>query len=200
MSNATSAAATFLAGLLLAGAAMTAAAQDFKPGLWEIKQKPELDPQRQAQMEQMQKQMAALPPEQRKQLESMMSKNGVSMNFQGGELTLKSCVTREQADRAGIPKTEGKCEHDSKRTGDRMLVWGGTPGNLGVAIGSGASYDPVQDTWSALPDAPAGYANWNHTAVWTGSLMIVWGGSSGNALNSGGRYDPMTDTGACQRL
>jgi hypothetical protein len=122
MSNATSAAASFLAGLLLAGAAMTAAAQDFKPGLWEIKQKPELDPQRQAQMEQMQKQMAALPPEQRKQLESMMSKNGVSMNFQGGELTLKSCVTREQADRAGIPKTEGKCEHDSKRTGDRMLV------------------------------------------------------------------------------
>ena len=122
MSNATSAAASFLAGLLLAGAEMTAAAQDFKPGLWEIKQKPELDPQRQAQMEQMQKQMAALPPEQRKQLESMMSKNGVSMNFQGGELTLKSCVTREQADRAGIPKTEGKCEHDSKRTGDRMLV------------------------------------------------------------------------------
>ena len=34
MSNATSAAASFLAGLLLAGAAMTAAAQDFKPGLW----------------------------------------------------------------------------------------------------------------------------------------------------------------------
>ena len=73
---------------------MTAAAQDFKPGLWEIKQKPELDPQRQAQMEQMQKQMAALPPEQRKQLESMMSKNGVSMNFQGGELTLKGAVIK----------------------------------------------------------------------------------------------------------
>lgn len=113
---------SLIAGLLLAAAAMTASAQDFKPGLWEIKQKPQLDPQRQAQMEQMQKQMAALPPEQRKQLESMMSKNGVSMNFQGGELTLKSCVTKEQADRAAVPRTDGKCEHDSKRTGDKMLV------------------------------------------------------------------------------
>ncbi|WP_431266072.1 hypothetical protein ACQ859_12630 [Roseateles chitinivorans] len=74
---------SLIAGVLLAAAAMTASAQDFKPGLWEIRQKPQLDPQRQAQMEQMQKQMAALPPEQRKQMESMMSQHGVSMNFQG---------------------------------------------------------------------------------------------------------------------
>lgn len=113
---------SLIAGLLLAAAALSASAQDFKPGLWEIRQKPQLDPQRQAQMEQMQKQMAALPPEQRKQLESMMTKNGVSMNFQGGELTLKSCVTKEQADRAALPRTEGKCEHDSKRSGDKLLV------------------------------------------------------------------------------
>src|SRR5436309_3018943 len=35
-----------------------------------------------------------------------------------------------------------------------------------------------------------------HTAVWTGSLMIVWGGQKdllANA-NTGGRYDPATDT------
>ncbi len=113
---------SLIVGLLLAAGMLSATAQDFKPGLWEIRQKPQLDPQRQAQMELMQKQMAALPPEQRKQLESMMSQNGVSMNIQGGELTLKSCITKEQADRAAIPKTDGKCEHDSKRTGDKMLV------------------------------------------------------------------------------
>ncbi len=32
----------------------------------------------------------------------------------------------------------------------------------------------------------------SHTAVWTGSHMIVWGG--GSYLNTGGRYDPVTDT------
>jgi len=30
--------------------------------------------------------------------------------------------------------------------------------------------------------------------VWTGSRMIVWGGSSGGVLNTGGVYDPDTDT------
>jgi hypothetical protein len=34
----------------------------------------------------------------------------------------------------------------------------------------------------------------NHTAVWTGSLMIVWGGYDGVLLNTGGRYDPATDS------
>src|SRR5205814_1971271 len=34
-----------------------------------------------------------------------------------------------------------------------------------------------------------------HTAVWTGSEMIVWGGYHGAVqLNTGGRYDPSTDS------
>ena len=34
-----------------------------------------------------------------------------------------------------------------------------------------------------------------HTAVWTGSEMIVWGGyDGGNVLNTGGRYNPSTDS------
>ena len=37
----------------------------------------------------------------------------------------------------------------------------------------------------------------SHTAVWTGTEMIVWGGcGSGSTLNTGGRYDPATDTWA----
>lgn len=44
----------------------------------------------------------------------------------------------------------------------------------------------------AAPPSPR-YA---HTAIWTGSEMVVWGGSdaSGNPLNDGGRYDPRTHT------
>lgn len=36
-----------------------------------------------------------------------------------------------------------------------------------------------------------------HTAVWTGSEMIIWGGADGGAaFNTGGRYNPATDTWA----
>ena len=35
----------------------------------------------------------------------------------------------------------------------------------------------------------------SHTAVWTGSEMIVWGGYNGSGnLNTGGRYNPGTDS------
>jgi hypothetical protein len=35
----------------------------------------------------------------------------------------------------------------------------------------------------------------NHTAVWTGTEMIVWGGSGfPGPVNTGGRYDPSTDS------
>ena len=33
----------------------------------------------------------------------------------------------------------------------------------------------------------------DHTAVWTGSEMVVWGGSVGGSSNTGGRYSPSTD-------
>ena len=33
-----------------------------------------------------------------------------------------------------------------------------------------------------------------HTAVWTGSEMIVWGGWDGGYEADGGRYDPVTDS------
>src|SRR5438067_7410575 len=52
----------------------------------------------------------------------------------------------------------------------------------------------TDDTWTptSLTNAPA--ARSAHTAVWTGSEMIVWGGSNGTPLNTGGRYNPSTDT------
>lgn len=50
------------------------------------------------------------------------------------------------------------------------------------------------DTWDngSLDDLPD--PRLNHTAVWTGSVMIVWGGRASTVLNTGGRYDPATDT------
>src|SRR5947208_7355064 len=47
----------------------------------------------------------------------------------------------------------------------------------------------IDDTWTATADAPPG-REW-HTAVWTGTEMIIWGGF--DRLNTGWRYNPSTD-------
>src|ERR1043166_9940186 len=40
-------------------------------------------------------------------------------------------------------------------------------------------------------------ARTGHTAVWTGSEMIIWGGlGQSQVFNTGGRYNPVTDAWA----
>ena len=55
---------------------------------------------------------------------------------------------------------------------------------------------PCTDQWGATSTTNAPTARDGHTAVWTGSEMIVWGGgdTSDNCLNTGGRYNPSTDS------
>src|SRR5882724_5463794 len=62
-----------------------------------------------------------------------------------------------------------------------------------VASPSGGCAD---DTWTPTSVTNAAAARRFHTAVWTGSEMIVWGGygSNGSNLNTGGRYNPSTDS------
>src|SRR6266550_1022402 len=51
----------------------------------------------------------------------------------------------------------------------------------------------TENTWTATSGPPDGRVG--HTAVWTGSEMIVWGGSGNtNGLNTGGRYNPITNS------
>src|SRR3972149_3996017 len=54
----------------------------------------------------------------------------------------------------------------------------------------------AQDTWTTTSTVDAPSARLVHTAVWTGSTMIVWGGRSNltsGDVNTGGVYDPATD-------
>src|SRR6266513_1758169 len=61
-----------------------------------------------------------------------------------------------------------------------------------IASPSGGCTD---DTWTATSTTSAPAGRQRHTAVWTGSEMIVWGGlGSGSGLNTGGRYNPSTDS------
>jgi len=54
----------------------------------------------------------------------------------------------------------------------------------------------AERSWAATSAVGAPDKRYGHTAVWTGSEMIVWGGAGENYpfyLNTGGRYDPATD-------
>jgi hypothetical protein len=69
-----------------------------------------------------------------------------------------------------------------------MLVWGG---ETFARTNTGGRYDPATDTWvpTAISGAPAPRSG--HSAVWTGSRMIVWGGRDNPIVfASGGIYSP----------
>ena len=60
-------------------------------------------------------------------------------------------------------------------------------------MNDGGRYNPSNDGWTAVTTTAAPAARYNHTAVWTGSELIVWGGYGGGNLNTGGRYNPAND-------
>jgi len=94
---------------------------------------------------------------------------------------------------AGAPY--GRTLHSAVWTGSLMVVWGGwAPGIFSPYNDTGGRYDPVSDTWSATSTAGAPVGRGRQTAIWTGRLMVVWGGHDYfNSFDTGGRYDPTTD-------
>lgn len=102
----------------------------------------------------------------------------------------------------------GRELHTAVWAGSKMIVWGGTPGftiNILARTETGESgpfntgglYDPVSNTWSATSTNSAPVGRYDHTAVWTGTKMIVWGGVTGtSAVNDGGAYDPESNSWA----
>jgi N-acetylneuraminic acid mutarotase len=92
-------------------------------------------------------------------------------------------------------------------TGDVSVLTSGSTITIGAPSGSmvlgapgdttliGAGYTEISpsrlDYWTATATAGAPSVRSLHTAVWTGSRMIVWGGYGGAYLNDGGQYDPL---------
>ena len=62
-----------------------------------------------------------------------------------------------------------------------------------IASPSGSCTD---DTWTPTRLTGAPSVRFYHTAVWTGSEMIVWGGNdgAGSFFRTGGKYNPSTDS------
>ena len=85
--------------------------------------------------------------------------------------------------------------HTAIWTGTEMIIWGGEDVSTAKKLDDGARYNPMTDTWSAISTQGAPSPRWFHTAIWTGTEMIIWGGWNLNGfLNDGARYNPATDT------
>jgi hypothetical protein len=104
----------------LAAFCLAASAQTQAPGLWEhtMNMKSSSGEMERA-MAEMQKQMAAMPPEQRKQMEQMMASRGVKIGAQG--TTVKACITKEEAAVPPETRMPGDCKQsDVQRSGNKM--------------------------------------------------------------------------------
>ncbi|MEP6790421.1 MAG: DUF3617 domain-containing protein [Ramlibacter sp.] len=91
---------------------LPAAAQSLKPGLWEVTNTMVGNPQMEQAMAQMQQQLAAMSPAQRKQMEEVMAKQGVQMGgAAGGGMSAKVCMTKEMVETTPVPvQQHGDCK------------------------------------------------------------------------------------------
>jgi len=90
---------------------------------------------------------------------------------------------------------DGRENHTAVWTGAEMIVWGGDYGTSQNCYQTGGRYSPATDTWRPTPTGPGcPRERIHHTAVWTGTEMIIWGGDQqGFSFDDGGRYNPATD-------
>lgn len=110
----------------LTSGALGASAQALQPGLWEINNKlSSSSGEMEKSMAEAQKQLAAMPADQRKMMESMMAKQGggMPMGAPGGGLgtSVKICMTKEMVERNDVAAQQGDCQHTHMpRTGNTM--------------------------------------------------------------------------------
>jgi hypothetical protein len=113
-----------LPALVLLVSAVGVSAQTMKPGLWEITNTIQSGGKElTAAMASIQKQMASMPPEQRKMMDDMMAKQGVKMGGGAGSgMTIKMCMTQEMVDRDHMATPhQGDCTNTiGARTGGSM--------------------------------------------------------------------------------
>lgn len=115
---------SLVAACVVAAACSPAVAQQLKPGLWEIHNKmnnPEMD----RAMADMQQQLAAMSPQERKQMEAMMAQQGVRMapgGAPGGGMVVQTCMTREMVERNDMPMQDGCRMTRNQRSGNTMKM------------------------------------------------------------------------------
>ena len=84
-------------------------------------------------------------------------------------------------------------------TGTEFLLWGGYLNPSGSPLlGTGGRYNPTTNSWTLISTQSQPLPRMFHTAVWTGTEMLVWGGTEAVDFelmrNDGGRYSPTSNS------
>jgi len=124
--------------------------------------------------------------------------NGTTRINTGGQYN-PSTDTWQATNTIGAPAgREWGVEIGGVWTGTEMIVWGGRGGGADCGTGiiffnDGGRYNPSTDSWGSMASTGLGGRDW-FSMVWTGTQMIIFGGSScaGN-VNDGRRYNPSTN-------
>lgn len=104
---------TVVAALALSNFTTQAQAEpkQMRPGLWEhsFTMKSQSGETERA-MQQMQEQLASMPPEQRKMMEQMMAEQGMQIGRNGQSVRI--CISEEQAEQGMVPQQDGNCHQE----------------------------------------------------------------------------------------
>lgn len=116
---------------------------------------------------------------------------------QATTVDLANTLTPGTSETLPVSPLAGRIDPMAVWTGSRVIIWGGAapkPASGETPFDDGALYDPVARSWTMLPPAPIS-ARCNAATVWTGTEMLVWGGSdNGTSLTDGAAYSPTTNT------
>jgi N-acetylneuraminic acid mutarotase len=118
--------------------------------------------------------------------------NALVADFRWTYTTAASSVvgTWNQTSLSGAPFE--RRDHTVIWDGSEIIFWGGHGWDRSIGAfvdtNTGGRYDPATDSWGAMNSDGAPTLS-EHSAVFTGSEMIVWGGNT----NIGARYEPGTD-------
>jgi len=104
---------------------------------------------------------------------------------------IAECLARPVLSERLLAHSAGELVKQTSQTYKEVVAATGHYSLPEIAGGSGCT----DDTWTAITTANAPSARYYHTAIWTGSEMIVWGGANATGVfNTGRRYNPTTDT------
>lgn len=113
-----------LAALLAAGLSCGALAQEtLKPGLWQVQTRMPGDPEFDKAMAEMGEALASMSPQERRQMEAAMGRQGVQMaaGGKGGPVT-RFCMSKEQAQRQEVGSAQGDCKVTRQSRSGRTLT------------------------------------------------------------------------------
>ncbi|MFH1226482.1 MAG: hypothetical protein V1701_01095 [Planctomycetota bacterium] len=106
-------------------------------------------------------------------------------------------ISNRWASVSGNNAPTARTQHTAVYNAGTMIVWGGASQNTDTGVitwfNTGSTYNIGADNWTTINNALANtpISRAGHTAIWTGTKMVVWGGAQGtNYLNDGGLYTP----------